>query len=68
MKQSVITARVDSRIKNLADKVCSSKGLVMARFIEDAILDKIEELSDSTEVELLRREPTRPLRDILKEL
>lgn len=68
MKQSVITARVDPRVKKLADRVCASKGLVMARFIEDAILDKIEELTDATEVQKLRREPTRPLSEILKEL
>ncbi len=68
MKQSVITARVDQRIKKLADQVCASKGLIMARFIEDAILDKIEELTDASEVQKLRREPTRPLSEILKEL
>jgi len=40
----------------------------MAKFVEDALLDRLEELGDRNEVEKLRREPTRPLRAVLKEL
>lgn len=65
---SIVTARINSRVKALVDKWCRGRGLVMARFIEDAILDKLEEESDICEIEKLRREPLRPLRAILKEL
>ena len=40
----------------------------MAKFIEDAILDKLEENLDLQELDKLRREPTRPFSDVLKEL
>lgn len=68
MEQAVLTARVNKRVKSLADKWCKSQGLVLARFIEDAILDKLEESHDISEIEKLRREPTRPFTEVMKEL
>jgi len=65
---AVLTARIDSRVKALADKWCKSRGLVMAKFVEEAILDKLEESADTTELEGLRRDSIRPFRDVLKEL
>ncbi len=67
-KQSMISARINSKIKKLADEWCKANGLVMAKFLEDAILDKLEEAHDIKEIEKLRREPARPLREVLKEL
>ena len=40
----------------------------MARFVEEAILDKLEELVDSEDVRNLRREQTRPFADVIAEL
>jgi len=68
MEQSVLTARVNSKVKKMADRWCKSQGLVMARFIEEAILDKLEESLDIKDVESLRREPTRPFSEVIKEL
>jgi hypothetical protein len=68
MNQVVITARINKKVKSLADKWCKSQGLVLARFIEDAIIDKLEETHDLSEIEKLRREPTRPFSEVLKEL
>lgn len=68
MEQAILTARIDKKVKKLADKWCKSNGLVMAKFIEDAILDKLEENLDLQELDKLRREPTRPFSDVLKEL
>lgn len=68
MEQAVLTARVSKKVKALADKWCKSQGLVLARFIEDAIVDKLEESHDILELEKLRREPTRPFTDVMKEL
>lgn len=67
-KKSMISARVNSKIKKLADDWCRSNGLVMSKFIEDAILDKLEESHDLKEIEKLRREPSRPFREVIKEL
>ena len=68
MEQAVLTARVSKKVKNLADRWCKSQGLVLARFIEDAIIDKLEESHDLSELEKLRREPTRSFSQVLKEL
>ncbi len=68
MEQAVLTARVNKKVKKLADEWCRSQGLVMARFIEEAILDKLEEHSDLEEIQSLRREPTRPFSEVMKEL
>ena len=68
MEQSVLTARVSKKVKRLADQWCKSQGLVLARFVEDAIIDKLEESHDHAELEKLRREPTRPFSQVLKEL
>ncbi len=63
-----ITARVNPKVKALAHRWCKSRGIVMAKFIEDAILDKLEESHDLDEVNSLRREPMRPFRDVMSEL
>ena len=68
MEQAVLTARVNKKVKNLADKWCKAQGLVLARFIEDAIIDKLEESHDISEIEKLRREPSRPFAEVMKEL
>jgi hypothetical protein len=68
MEQVLITARVNKKVKKLADQWCKSQGLVMARFIEEAILDKLEETTDIKEIEKLRREPRRPFEEVLAEL
>jgi len=68
MDQAVLTARINKKVKRLADQWCKSQGLVMARFIEEAILDKLEENLDLEEIEGLRREPTRPFSEVMKEL
>ena len=68
MEQAVLTARVNKKVKKLADDWCRSHGLVMARFIEEAILDKLEEHLDLHEIESLRRDPVRPFSEVMKEL
>jgi hypothetical protein len=68
MDRAVLTARVSRKVKRLADKWCKTHGLVLARFIEDAIIDKLEESHDVSEIEKLRREPTRPFSEVMKEL
>lgn len=67
-EKAMISARIDPKIKKLADKWCKTNGLVISKFIEDAILDKLEENIDLSEIEKLRREPTKPLRDVLKDM
>jgi hypothetical protein len=68
MEQAILTARVNKKVKKLVDKWCKQEGLVMAKFVEEAILDKLEECQDISEIDSLRREPTRPFSEVMKEL
>ena len=50
------------------EKVCESRGLKINRFVEDALLDKLEEMEDIEDLKKIRREPTRPLSEVLADL
>jgi predicted DNA-binding protein len=63
-----ISARIDARLKKVLDQVCRSRGIVMNHFIQEALLDRLEEMEDIEDLKALRHEPTRPLADVLAEL
>ncbi len=68
MAQTQLATRVDERVKRAVEKVCNDRGLKMNRFIEEALIDKLEELEDIEDLKAIRCEPTRPLDDLLREL
>ena len=68
MAQTQLATRVDARIKQAVEEVCNARGLKMNRFIEDALIDKLEELEDIEDLKGIRCEPTRPLEEILRDL
>ncbi len=68
MAQIQLATRVDSRVKTAVEEVCKSQGLKMSRFIEDALLDKLEELQDLEDIKKIRYEPTRPLSELIMDL
>ena len=63
-----LATRVDARVKAAVEECCRSRGVTMSRFIQEALLDKIEELRDAEDVPALLAEPTRPLADIARDL
>jgi hypothetical protein len=63
-----IAARIDARVKRAVDEVCAARGLKISRFVESALLDKLEELADVEDLKKIRHEPTRPLSDLIREL
>ncbi len=63
-----INARIDAALKNALDEYCRSRGIVMNHFIQEAILDRLEEMEDIEDLKALRHEPTRPLSEVLAEL
>lgn len=63
-----ISARINSRLKRVLDEVCRSRGIVMNHFIQQAILDRLEEFEDADDLKAIRHEPTRPLSEVLSEL
>lgn len=68
MTRVQMAARIDGRIKKAVSKLCELRGLKMNRFVEEALLDKLEELQDIEDLKTIRREPTRPFEDVLAEL
>lgn len=66
--QIQFATRVESKIKRAVKKVCKSRGLKINRFIEDALIDKLEELEDIEDLKRIRREPGKPFEEVLKEL
>jgi hypothetical protein len=68
MKQVQIAARIDARVKKAVDRICKGRGLKMNRFVEDALVDKLEELEDVDDVKGIRFEPTRPVEELVDEL
>jgi hypothetical protein len=63
-----ISARIDVRLKRAIDEYCRSRGLVMNHFVQEALLDRLEELEDVEDLKRIRHEPTRPLEEVLREL
>ena len=63
-----ISARINSRLKRVLDDVCRSRCIVMNHFIQEAIVDRLEEFEDVEDLKAIRHEPTRPLREVLAEL
>jgi hypothetical protein len=53
-----INARIDARLKQTLDECCRSRGIVMNHFIQEAILDRLEEFEDIEDLKTIRHEPT----------
>jgi predicted DNA-binding protein len=68
MELSQLATKIDSRVKKTVEKVCRKKGLKMNRFIEEALLDKLEEMEDLEDLKSLRKETSRPLSAIIQDL
>ncbi len=60
-----ISARIDPALKDAVDAYCRSHGIVVNHFIQQALLDRLEELDDIEDLKKLRHEPTRPFSDVL---
>ena len=68
MAVSQIAVRVDGRLKRAVDEACRARGVKLTRFVQEALLDKLEEIADVEDLPRLKREPTRPLRDLIRSL
>ena len=63
-----VSVRIDPAIKDALDRYCRAQGVTRNQFIEEAIVDRLEELEDIQDLEGSRHEPARPLEEVLAEL
>ena len=63
-----LATRVDSKLKRAVEEVCEARGLKMNRFVQDALLDKLEELEDIEDLKSIRFEPTRSWSEVIHDL
>jgi len=68
MALAQIAVRIDGRLKRAVDEACRARGVKLTRFVQDALLDKLEEIADAEDLPRLRREPTRSLRSLIRDL
>ncbi len=68
MATKQITTRLDQAIAEALKKYCKSKGFIINRFVQDCIIEKLEEVADIADIPKLRKEPTRPFSEVLSEL
>jgi hypothetical protein len=68
MAQTQLATRIDIRVKKAIIKTCEARGLKIGRFVESALIDKLEELADIEDIKKIRREPTRPLTKVILDL
>ena len=63
-----ISARIEEALKDAIDEYCKSRGIVLNHFVQEALIDRLEDLEDIEDLRRIRHEPTRPLSQVLKEL
>jgi hypothetical protein len=68
MEMVQISARVDPALKKAVEDYCRSRGVLMDHFIQEALIDRLEELEDAEALKTIGHEPTRPLSEVLTEL
>jgi predicted DNA-binding protein len=68
MAQKQLATKVDEHVKDALDALCESRGLKIGHFVQEAILDKIEELEDLDDLKKLRVESSVSLEKIIEEL
>ena len=68
MSKVQLATQIHPQVKKALEAACETRGLKIGHFIQEAILDKLEELEDISDLRKLRAEPTRPLAEIIKDL
>jgi len=68
MSKTQLGVRIDPEIKKAIALICKLRGQKLNRFVEDALLDRLEELEDIEDIRKIHREKTRPFEEVLKEL
>ena len=62
--QAQLATRIESKIKRAVKRACQSRGLRMNQFIEDALVDKLEELEDIKDLKKIQGEPRKSFEEV----
>lgn len=60
--------RIDESLKSAVESWCQSSGEAIGYFVQEALIDRLEELEDIEDLKTIRHEPTRPFAEIVTEL
>ena len=63
-----LATKIDKRIKDALDNFCKTRGYKINHFIENAILDKLEEYEDIADLGKLRAETFHPFDEVVSKL
>lgn len=63
-----LNASIDDGLKAAVERYCVAHGILMNEFVEEALLDLLEELEDVEDLKRIRHEPTRPFAEVLNDL
>ncbi len=68
MEAAQISVRIDPVLKRAVERYCRSNEIVMNHFIQEALIDRLEELEDIDHLKRIRHQPARPLTEAFAEL
>ncbi|MBP9708879.1 MAG: hypothetical protein KBD78_14675 [Oligoflexales bacterium] len=68
MTQKQLATKLDAEVKDALDALCNARGIKIGHFVQEAIMDKLEELEDKEDLRKLRKEEFISLSDIIAEL
>ncbi len=60
--------RIDQDLKSAVENWCQSSGEAIGYFVQEALIDRLEELEDIEDLKTIRHEPTRPFAEVVAEL
>ena len=63
-----VSVPVDVAIKKALADYCRRHRLAASDFIQDALVDRLQELEDIEDLRQIRDEPTRPFSDVVADL
>ena len=65
MPQKQLATKIDAEVKDALDKVLDQMGIKLSKFVEAAILDKLEELEDLADINSRKSEDEKSLDEVI---
>ncbi len=65
MPQKQLATKIDAEVKDSLDKILDQMGLKLSKFVEAAILDKLEELEDLADINSRKSEDDKSLDEVI---